>query len=117
MNKDKTIDYIELPAADFDRTKAFFSTVFGWTFEDFGPDYCAFTDGRLDGGFFKSDQVVSTDAGSALVVFYAQHLEELMGTIEAAGGTISKPIFSFPGGRRFHFNDPNGNEFAVWSDA
>ena len=116
MNRETTINYIEIPASDMAGTKAFFSDLFGWEFQDYGPDYCSFNDGRLDGGFFKSDKVVSTDSGSVLIVFYRDDLEKAVSDVEAACGEIVKPIFSFPGGRRFHFTDPSGNEFAIWSE-
>ena len=116
MNRHEKINYVEFPAKDIQATKAFFSQVFGWTFEDFGPDYTAFSDEGLDGGFFKSDLSASTENGSALIVFYSNALEATQQKIENAGGRIIKPIFSFPGGRRFHFTDPSGNEYAVWSD-
>ena len=83
---------------------------------DYGPDYTAFSNEGLDGGFFKSDLSASTGSGSALVVFYSNNLEHTQLKIEKAGGSILKPVFSFPGGRRFHFGDPNGNEYTVWSD-
>ena len=110
------INYIELPARDLKKTKLFFEEVFGWSFEDFGENYTAFSGGGLDGGFFKSDVFSSTDKGGVLVVFYSQDLEETMSKIKKAGGEIIKSIFSFPGGRRFHFAEPSGNELAVWSD-
>ena len=116
MHADRTIDYIELPARDLDAVKAFYAAAFGWTFEDYGPDYCAFNDGRLDGGFFRSDRHASTQAGSALVVLYADDLEETLERVREQGGAIVRDIFSFPGGRRFHFADPGGNELAVWSE-
>lgn len=116
MNRENTIDYIEIPASDLPKTKAFFSELFGWTFEDYGPEYCSFNDGRVEGGFFKSDTTVSTRSGSVLVVFYRADLEAAAIAVEKAGGQIVEPIFSFPGGRRFHFSDPNGNEYAIWSD-
>jgi hypothetical protein len=116
VKKDRRIDYIELPAEDIGRAKAFYSAVFAWTFEDYGPDYVAFNDGHLDGGFFRSPLRASTSAGSALVVLYATDLEGTRDRVTDLGGTIVKDIFSFPGGRRFHFADPNGNELAVWSD-
>ncbi|MEA5466672.1 VOC family protein [Leptothoe sp. PORK10 BA2] len=116
MNKYEKINYVELPAKDIPATKVFFTQVFGWSFEDFGPDYTAFVDQGLDGGFFKSDLASSTKNGGALIVFYSQELEATQAKIEAAGGVIVEPIFSFPGGRRFHFTEPSGNEFAVWSD-
>lgn len=116
MNEHEKINYVELPAKNIKATKAFFSKVFGWLFTDYGPDYIAFSNEGLDGGFFNSDLSASTAKGSALIVFYSANLEQTQSKIEQAGGTIIKPIFSFPGGRRFHFADPNGNEFAVWSD-
>jgi predicted enzyme related to lactoylglutathione lyase len=116
MNEHEKINYVEFPAKDMEAAKAFFTKVFEWSFTDYGPDYTAFSDEGLDGGFFKSDLSASTDNGSALIVFYSKNLEQTQQKIEQAGGSIIKPIFSFPGGRRFHFSDPNGNEFAVWSD-
>ena len=110
------IDYVEFPAKDIAATKEFFSTVFGWSFVDYGPDYTSFANEGLNGGFYKSELNCSSEKGSALIVFYSRKLEKTQEKIEAAGGAIIKPIFSFPGGRRFHFADPSGNEYAVWSD-
>lgn len=110
------INYVEYPARDLEATKLFFKTAFGWSFDDYGPDYIAFSGEGLDGGFFKSDMAASTSNGSALLVFYSERLEETLAKITAAGGKIVKPIFSFPGGRRFHFIEPSGNEFAVWAE-
>jgi predicted enzyme related to lactoylglutathione lyase len=110
------IDYVEFPASDMSAAKHFFTKAFGWTFTDYGPDYMAFSDAGLEGGFYQSERVVSTENGSALIVLYSRALEETLAKIEQSGGRIVKPIFSFPGGRRFHFADPNGNEYAVWSD-
>jgi hypothetical protein len=116
MNDHEKINYVEFPAKDIEATKRFFFTVFGWNFIDYGPEYAAFSDAGIDGGFFKADLNVSTDNGSALVIIYSKDLEQTQAKIEDAGGSIIKPIFSFPGGRRFHFSDPNQNEYAVWSD-
>ena len=116
MPTDQKIDYLEFPARDFTATKAFYSRAFGWSFQDFGEEYCAFNDGKLDGGFYKSEQNSSTENGSALVVLYALDLEKTLEMVVDSGGAIVRPIFSFPGGRRFHFSDPNGNELAVWSE-
>jgi predicted enzyme related to lactoylglutathione lyase len=116
MNVHEKINYVEFPAKDIEATKAFFTAALGWTFEDFGPDYTAFSDEGLDGGFYKSDLSTDTENGSALIVFYSGELEKTQSKIEKAGGKIKKAIFSFPGGRRFHFTDPSGNEYAVWSD-
>jgi predicted enzyme related to lactoylglutathione lyase len=116
VTKNNKIDYIEIPTKNIEATKTFFSDVFGWSFVDYGPDYSSFAAQGVDGGFFKSDLVVSTKNGSPLIVLYSNLLEATQDKIKKAGGKIVKPIFSFPGGRRFHFSDPNGNEFAVWSE-
>jgi uncharacterized protein len=113
MNLHEKINYVELPAKDLAATKAFFQSVFGWSFVDYGPEYTAFSDQGLDGGFFKSDLASSSQKGAALIVFYSNQLEATLAKVEKAGGSIVKPIFSFPGGRRFHFTEPSGNEFAV----
>lgn len=116
MNEHEKINYVEFPAKNIDAAKDFFTKVFGWSFVDYGPGYTAFSNEGIDGGFFQSDLSASTAKGSALIVFYSRDLERTQTKIEEAGGSIIKPIFSFPGGRRFHFTDPNGNEYAVWSD-
>ena len=116
MSEHEKIDYVEFPAKDLEVAKAFFGEVFGWSFTDYGPEYTSFSDAGLNGGFFKSDLVVSTESGSALVVLYSKDLEGTLEKVLAGGGSLVKEIFSFPGGRRFHFADPNGNEFAIWSD-
>jgi len=117
MSSDLKIDYIELPANDFDTVQTFYQTVFNWTFEDYGPEYRAFSDGKVDGGFYRSANVSNADNGSALIIFYADDLEAVEASVISAGGNIVKPIFSFPGGRRFQFTDPHGNELAVWTHA
>ncbi len=116
MNEHEKINYVEFPAKDLQTTKTFFTKVFDWSFADYGPEYIAFSKEGLDGGFYKSDLSSSTTNGSALIVFYSNDLEATQSKIENAGGSIIKPIFAFPGGSRFHFSDPNGNEFAVWSE-
>jgi len=116
MNEHEKINYVEFPARDIQKAKAFFTAAFNWKFDDYGPDYIAFSNQGLDGGFFKSDQSVSTDNGSALIVFFSDDIDATQSKIEAADGKIIKPIFPFPGGRRFHFSDPNGNEYAVWAE-
>ena len=116
MNSHEKINYVELPAKDINATKAFFTEVFSWSFTDYGSDYTAFENQGLDGGFFLSEKVASTENGSALVVFFSDDLEQTQLKIQQAGGKIIQKIFPFPGGRRFHFTDPNGNEFAVWSN-
>lgn len=116
MSKHETINYLELPAIDIPATKAFFEEVFNWTFTDYGEEYTAFSEDRLEGGFYKSDKQSSTENGAALIIFYSDDLESTQKKIKKAGGRIIKPIFSFPGGRRFHFTEPSGNELSVWSD-
>ncbi len=112
-SNDRCIDYVEFPCADTGRVKAFYEAVFGWTFRDFGPGYTSFHDGRLGGGF-TTDGRASNDG--PLVVLYAKDIEAVQAEVVKAGGKIVKQIFSFPGGRRFHFSDPEGNILAVWSD-
>jgi len=116
MSHHEKINYVEFPAKSIKIAKNFFSSVFGWTFTDYGPEYSAFSNSGLNGGFYLSDLTLSTQNGSALIVLYSDKLEATQLKIEKAGGSIIKPVFSFPGGRRFHFSDPNGNEYAVWSD-
>ncbi len=110
---DRRIDYIEFPATDLQTTKRFYEQAFGWEFTDFGPDYTSFADGRLTGGLRKVD---SHATGGPLVVIYAVDLEKVQRAVIEAGATIVRESFEFPGGRRFHFTDPSGNELAVWTD-
>lgn len=110
---DRRIDYIELDAIDVASTKRFYVDCFGWKFTDYGPDYTSFEDGRIAGGFRRAERV---QRGGVLVVIFAMDLAAAEATIREAGGRIVKPVFDFPGGRRFHFTDPSGNELAVWSD-
>lgn len=111
--QDRRIDYVEFPVTDVARAKRFYGDVFGWKFEDYGPDYSSFHDGRLAGGFREE---VAVKTGGPLVVIYSTELGTVKEKILAAGGKIVKETFEFPGGRRFHFTDPSGNELAVWSD-
>lgn len=117
MHAHEKINYVEFPSRNLAATKTFFTQAFGWAFEDYGPTYCAFSGQGLDGGFFASDLAASTSNGSALIVIYSNDLEATLQKIVAAQGDISQPISPFPGGRRFHFTEPGGNELAVWSDA
>jgi uncharacterized protein len=116
MPAHEKLNYVEFAARDLAATKTFFERAFAWTFVDYGPEYTAFSDQGLDGGFFKADLASSPDTGGALLVFYSARLEDTLAKVQASGGTVVKPVFSFPGGRRFHFTEPSGNEFAVWSD-
>lgn len=116
MSLHEKINYVEFPARDLAAAKQFFQEVFDWSFTDYGLEYTAFSNAGLKGGFFKADLSSKTERGAALIVFYSSALEQTLANIEKAGGIIVKPIFEFPGGRRFHFTDPNGNEFAVWSE-
>ena len=108
------IDYIEIAVTDMDAAKAFYSTAFGWSLADYGPEYTGIAgDGKEMGGLRLDTEV---RAGGPLVILYSENLEETVDAVTAAGGTIVKPIEPFPGGRRFHFADPAGNELAVWSE-
>jgi len=110
------INYVEFPAVDLVATKRFFTLAFDWQFEDYGPEYTAFSNQGLDGGFFKSPKSATTEQGSALLILYSDKLQDTLAKVVSAGGLISKDVFSFPGGQRFHFIEPSGNELAVWSD-
>jgi len=113
QDNNNRIDYIEFPATDIAATKKFYAATFGWTFTDWGLDYVSFEDGRMSGGFAK---VPSISGNGVFIVLYASDLEKTEAVVVKNGGRITKPPFEFPGGRRFHFTDPNGNEFAVWSE-
>ena len=111
---DRRIDYVEFRVNDIAKMKSFYGDVFGWEFTDYGPEYCEFRDGRLSGGFAMGEQ---PNPGGPLVILYGDDLPALVEAVRAAGGQIAKPIFSFPGGERFHFIDPSGYELAVWTRA
>lgn len=115
-SRHNNITYIEFSASEFDKTKTFFKQVFGWEFNDYGPDYTAYEGFGVDFGFHRGDKTSLSEKGSALPVFYSENLEETERRIKNAGGVVIKEIFSFPGGRRFQFLEPSGNELAVWSD-
>lgn len=109
------INYIEFPMTDNAGTKAFYSQAFGWVFADWGPDYISFAGAGVEGGFNGLDEAAVAPPG-VLVVLYATDLAATLAAVRAAGAKIVKPIYEFPGGRRFHFQDPNGTELAVWSE-
>jgi predicted enzyme related to lactoylglutathione lyase len=105
------IDYLEYAVASIAESKRFFGEAFDWSFQDYGPDYCEFRDGRLSGGFFHG----TPQPGGPLVVLYSDDLVATQATVEHAGGRITHEAFDFPGGRRFQFTDPDGYAWAVWS--
>lgn len=111
--KDNQINYVEFKANDLEKIKNFYHQAFNWTFTDYGPGYAAFSSSGLDGGFEKTDESI---INGALIILYHQDLDIIKSKIIETGGKISKDIFSFPGGHRFHFIDPAGNELAIWSD-
>lgn len=110
---DYSINYIELHVSGVPAAKKFYGDAFDWEFQDYGPDYAAFSRAGVDGGLTSGE---SSTSGAPLVILYASKLEEAQARVEKAGGKIVKPIFSFPGGRRFHFKDPAGNELAIWGE-
>lgn len=114
--RNKAINYLEVPSSDLPATKAFFTEVFDWQFTDYGDEYSAFDTPEMQGGFYHADTPSLTRTGGTLVVFYCEELALCQQQIEKAGGRIVKPIFAFPGGQRFHFCEPGGSEFAVWSE-
>jgi len=111
--KDNHINYVEFKAKDLEKIKEFYTTSFDWAFTDYGPTYVAFSESGLQGGFEKTESEI---VNGALVILYHKNLDFIKSKIIKSSGEISKDIFSFPGGRRFHFIDPAGNELAVWSD-
>jgi uncharacterized protein len=113
-DRDRKIDYIEFTSTDIQSTKDFYTRVFNWKFEDYGPEYTSFADGRIAGGFQKGEL---KPGRGPLVVIYADDLADVQRRVKEAGGKIARETFSFPGGSRFHFLDPSGNELAVWSEA
>ncbi|MGY2251318.1 VOC family protein [Pseudomonas reactans] len=112
QGKDRKIDNIEFNVSDIARSKAFYGGAFGWTFVDYGPTYTEFSDGRLTGGFTTGEPV---RPGGPLVILYADDLDATQQRLKALGAIITRETFSFPGGRRFHFTDPDGYELAVWN--
>lgn len=108
------LNYLELPVADTGRAKAFYGAAFGWSFADFGPSYAATVSGDTDVGF-QADPDEKTAA--ALPVIEVDDLDAALAGVEAAGGAVTQAIFDFPGGRRFHFRDPDGHELAAVTSA
>jgi predicted enzyme related to lactoylglutathione lyase len=114
MRQDGKLDYLEMPGGDLPALKAFYAQAFGWRFVDYGPDYAAFDEG-LEGGFYAGTRG-GGESPTPLPVLFSTDLEATLAKVEVAGAEIVRPIFAFPGGRRFHFRDPAGNELAVWGD-
>lgn len=114
MRPENRIDYVEIPVTDISKARAFFEAMFGWSFQEWGDDYLGFNDGRLDGGIRLAPE--AAPATGVLLVFFSDDLERDVERVKQLGGTISQDIFSFPGGRRFHFLDPVGTEFAIWAE-
>ena len=112
----KTIDYIEMPSRDLAATRRFFSALFGWSFQDYGPDYIAFDDGRIDRRVLRRGAGMGAATAAPLVVFYTPELEPILAEVQRLGGEVTREIFEFPGGRRFHFTAPGTGEFAIWSE-
>jgi uncharacterized protein len=110
------LDYVEFAVGDVAAAKKFYTEAFGWQFTDYGPDYTSFSDGRLAGGFRAETASAARVPTNPLIVIFAGDLEDAERRVTRAAGRIVKPAFEFPGGRRFHFTDPNGLELAVWSD-
>lgn len=115
-NVHHTINYIEMPSSDIEATKAFYGAAFGWTFQDWGPDYVSFSGAGVEGGFEHDPDGRQPSTDGALVILYSADLAASENAVTSAGGTISRPAFAFPGGRRFHFRDPSNNELAIWSE-
>lgn len=109
--KHEQVQYIEFLSKDINRAKEFYTKCFGWKFTDYGPDYTAFEGDYVDGGFTTGEPV----KGTVLVILYSNNIEATQQKVVAAGGAIVRDIFSFPGGKRFHFTDPDGYELAAWS--
>ena len=115
MRPENRIDYVEIPVTDLPKARAFLESMFGWEFQEWGDEYFSFSDGSLSGGLRKADEPAS--GRGVLLIFYSEDLERDVVRVKDLDGTISQEIFSFPGGRRFHFIDPVGTEFAIWSDS
>jgi uncharacterized protein len=112
------INYIEFAATEIPRARQFYAAAFGWSFEDWGPDYISFdaASAAMAGGFRKSNAGETSGSAAPLVVLYSRDLAATEKAIVAAGGSIVVPTFDFPGGKRFHFSDGVGNVLAVWSE-
>jgi len=113
MRAENRIDYVEIPVTNLKKAREFFAALFDWSFEEWGEEYMSFSDGRFDGGFRLCNE--ATPAGGVLIIFFSTNLERDVERVQELGATISEAIYPFPGGRRFHFVDPTGTEYAIWS--
>ena len=114
MRPENRIDYVEIPVTDPAAAREFLAELFGWEFQEWGADYFSFNDGRLEGGLRRSEE--PAPANGVLLVFYSEDLERDLARVLELGGSIRQDIFEFPGGRRFHFSDTVGNEYAMWNE-
>ena len=117
MNESTKLNYVEFASLNLAASKTFFTSAFGWCFTDYGRDYSAFSNAGMDGGIFSAQRVTQAESGAPLLVLYAPNISDAQHNVENAGGTITKPLFDFPDGCRFHFVEPGGNELAVWSES
>lgn len=115
MNKHHQINYCEFAATDLAATESFFNKLFNWVFTHYGEEYMDCEDGGLMVGFYRAELKTTQESGGAMLTFYSDDLEKSFDEVITAGATITKEIFSFPGGQRFQFAEPSGNEFAIWS--
>jgi len=111
------IHYIELPALSLTAMKDFYAQAFGWTFTDYGPQYAAFHGAGIEGGFDVSQDYIAPSKPGAFVILYSRDLEGSLSAVKDAGGEICVDTYNFPGGKRFHFMDPSGNELGIWTEA
>ena len=119
MPRHHAIDYIEFQVEDLSASKAFFASAFGWSFNDYGPAYAGIQSPEGEGevgGLAQREPGASPRSGGALVILFSEDLPASLAAVEAAGGRVTKAPFDFPGGRRFHFCEPGGNELAVWAE-
>jgi predicted enzyme related to lactoylglutathione lyase len=117
IHRHHTIDYVELAVTDLERAKRFYASAFGWRFTDYGPEYAGIQGpgGEADpeAGGLRLDAEVTM--GGPLILLYSEDLDQTLSAVTAAGGRVVDGPYDFPGGRRFHFLDPSGNQLGVWS--
>nr|WP_025008251.1 VOC family protein [Shewanella putrefaciens] len=116
MNHHHSINYLEIPSRDIASSKTFFNKVFGWCYVDYGPEYSCFMDAGITGGFYQADVDFTLLRGSPLIVLYSNDLESTRLRLSQREEKLPQGYLLFLGGRRFHFTEPCGNEYAVWSE-